>query len=73
MGRILNISFNHKQSRSIESTGIDKAIKLEKYLESRSLRGFKLSKKICRLSDMEKKKLARTILIRKIQSQPKKC
>jgi hypothetical protein len=73
MGKILNISFNNKQFRSRESTGIDKVIKIEKYLESRSIRGFKLSKRICRLSDMEKEKLTRTILIRKLQSQPKKC
>ena len=73
MGRILNIPFNHKQSRTMESTGIDKVIEIEKYMDSRGRRGFKLSKRISRLSDMEKEKLARTILIRKLQNQPKKC
>jgi len=66
---MLNIPFNHKQSRTMESTGIE----IEKYMDSRGRRGFKLSKRICRLSDMEKEKLARTILIRKLQNQPKKC
>ena len=73
MVRILNTPFNHKQSRTRESTGIDKVIEIEKYMDSRSLKGFKLSKRICRLSDMEKEKLARTIIIRKLQNQPKKC
>ena len=73
MGRILNIPFNNKQSRSTESTGIDKVIEIEKYMDSISLNGIKLSKRISRLSDMEKEKLARTILIRELQNQPKKC
>jgi hypothetical protein len=73
MGRILNIPFKHKQSRGAESTGIDKVIEIEKFIASRSRRRFKLSKRICMLSDMEKEKLARTIMIRKLQNQPKKC
>ena len=73
MGRILNIPFKHKQSRCTESTGIDKVIEIEKFMDSKSLRRFILSKRICRLSDMEKEKLARIIMIRKLQNQPKKC
>jgi hypothetical protein len=53
----------------MESTGIEKVIEIEKYMDSRGRRGFKLSKRISRLSDMEKEKLARTILIRKLQNQ----
>jgi len=73
MGRISKIPFNHKQSRSTESTGIDKIIEIEKFMDSRSRGRFKLSKRICMLSDMEKEKLERTILIRRLQNQPKKC
>jgi hypothetical protein len=61
MGRILNIQFKHKPSRCTESTGIDKVIEIEKFINSRSRRRFKLSKKICKLSDMEKEKLARKL------------
>jgi hypothetical protein len=73
MGKILNIPFSHKNSRGTVPPGIDKIIEIEKYMDSKSRIRFRLSKRICRLSDMEKEKLARTILIRKLQSQPKKC
>ena len=88
MIRILNIPFKHKQSRytksigtesigtesiETESIGIDKVIEIEQFMDSRSRIRFKLSKRICMLSDMEKEKLARTIMIRKLQKQPKKC
>lgn len=83
MIRILNIPFKHKQSRctesigtesiGTESIGIDKVIEIEQFMDSRSRKRFKLSKRICMLSDMEKEKLARTIMIRKLQNQPKKC
>ena len=73
MGKILNIPFKHKQSRCTESDGIDKIIEIEKIMDSRSRIRFRLSKRICMLSDMEKEKLARTIMIRKLQNQPKKC
>ena len=71
MGKIINIPFKHKQSRCPESNGIDKIIEIEKFMDSRSR--IRLSKRICMLSDMEKEKLARTIMIRKLQNQPKKC
>ena len=73
MERILNIPFKPKQSRCTESTGIDKVIEIERFIDSRSLKRFTLSKRICKLSDIEKEKLARTIMIRKLQNQPKKC
>ena len=73
MGRIINILSKHKQPRYTESTGIDKVIEIEKFMDSRSRIRFRLSKRICKLSDMEKEKLARTIMIRKLQKQPKKC
>jgi hypothetical protein len=73
VGRILNMPSKHKQSRCTESIGIDKVIEIEQFMFSRSLRRFKLSKRICMLSDMEKEKLARTIMIRKLQNQPRKC
>ena len=76
--RILNIPFKHKLSRctesiGTESIGIDKVIEIEQFMDSRSRIRFKLSKRICMLSDMEKEKLARTIMIRELQNQPKKC
>ena len=70
---MLNMPSKHKQSGCTESTGIDKVIEIEMFMDSRSRRRFKLSKRICKLSDMEKEKLARTIMIRKLQNQPKKC
>ena len=73
MGMKLNISFEHKQPRRTEPIGIDKVIEIEKFIDSRSLRRFKLSKRLCKLPDIEKKKLAITIMIRKLQNQPKKC
>ena len=73
MVKILNIPFKHRQSRRTESIGIDKVIEIEQFMDSRSQIRFKLSKRICMLSDMEKEKLARTIMIRELQNQPKKC
>ena len=73
MGKIINIPFKHIQSRCTESNGTDKIIEIEKFMDSKSLIRFRLSKRICKLSDMEKEKLARTIMIRKLQNQPKKC
>jgi hypothetical protein len=73
MGKILNIPFKHNHSRCTESNDIDKVIEIEKFMDSRSRIRFRLSKRICRLSDMEKEKLARTIMIRQLQNQPKKC
>jgi hypothetical protein len=70
---MLNMPSKPKQSGCTESTGIDKVIEIEMFMDSRSRRRFKLSKRICKLSDMEKEKLARTIMIRKLQNQPKKC
>ena len=83
MVRILNVPFKHRQSRytksignesiGTESIGIDKVIEIEQFMVRGSRIRFKLSKRICMLSDMEKEKLARTIMIRKLQNQPKKC
>ena len=83
MVRILNIPFKHKQLRctesigtksiGTESIGIDKVIEIEQFMDRGSRIRFKLSKRICMLSDMEKEKLARTVMIRKLQNQPKKC
>jgi hypothetical protein len=88
MVRILNVPFKHRQSQytksigkesigtetiGTESIGIDKVIEIEQFMDCGSRIRFKLSKRICMLSDMEKEKLARTIMIRKLQNQPRKC